>query len=217
MTSLYSPRHRALQEEFETTRLAELLDNGLVHEKISAQEAAFISSRDMFFLSTVDPQGSPTVSYKGGPIGLVRVLDASTLAFPGYDGNGMFYSVGNIDAQGKVGMLFIDFETPNRLRVQGNARLVRDHPLMADYPESRYLILVDVTKIWPNCPRYIHKHKRLETSRYVPAAGEVTPMPAWKRLDFVQDVITPAESAAARQEGLVDMAQYEETVRRGEG
>ncbi len=123
MSSLYSPVHRALQEEFNTTKLAELLDNGWIHEKISDDERQFISTRDMFFLSTVDPQGMPTVSYKGGPTGFVKVLDESTLVFPGFDGNGMFYSVGNIEGQNKVGMLFIDFETPHRVRVQGTAKL----------------------------------------------------------------------------------------------
>lgn len=217
MSSIYSPEHRALQEEFNTTKLAELLDNGWIHEKISPEEAAFIASRDMFFLSTVDPDGSPTVSYKGGSVGMVRVLDESTLVFPGYDGNGMFYSVGNIVGQGKVGMLFIDFETPHRVRVQGNARLVREHALMAEYAEAQYLIFVEVTKIWVNCPRYIHKYKRVETSKYVPQVCDVTPIPTWKRLDMVQDAITPEERALAEQQGLVDLAEYEEKVKRGEG
>ncbi|HZV61223.1 MAG TPA: pyridoxamine 5'-phosphate oxidase family protein [Methylophilaceae bacterium] len=217
MSSIYSPEHRALQEEFNTTKLAELLDNGWIHEKISPEEAAFIASRDMFFLSTVDPDGSPTVSYKGGPVGMVKVLDESTLVFPGYDGNGMFYSVGNIVGQGKVGMLFIDFETPHRVRVQGNAKLVREHALMAEYAEAQYLIFVEVTKIWVNCPRYIHKYKRVETSKYVPKVCDITPIPTWKRLDMVQDAITPEERALAEQQGLVDLAEYEEKVKRGEG
>jgi len=217
MSSIYSPEHRALQEEFNTTKLAELLDNGWIHEKISQEEAEFIASRDMFFLSTVDPDGNPTVSYKGGPVGMVKVLDESTLVFPGYDGNGMFYSVGNIVGQGKVGMLFIDFETPHRVRVQGNARLVREHALMAEYAEAQYLIFVEVTKIWVNCPRYIHKYKRVETSKYVPKVCDVTPIPTWKRLDMVQDAITPDERALAEQQGLVDLAEYEEKVKRGEG
>ncbi|WP_252405354.1 pyridoxamine 5'-phosphate oxidase family protein, partial [Escherichia coli] len=75
----------------------------------------------------------PTVSYKGGGPGFVTVVDAATLAFPGYDGNGMFYSMGNIEGQAKVGLLFIDFETPHRVRVQGHARMLRDDPLMAGY------------------------------------------------------------------------------------
>lgn len=217
MTSLYSPVHRELQEEFKTTKLADLLDNGWIHEKISDDEAKFIGSRDMFFLSTVDPTGMPTVSYKGGPTGFVKVLNESTLVFPGFDGNGMFYSVGNIDSQGKVGMLFIDFETPHRVRVQGTAKLIREHELLAEYTEAKYLIFIDVTKIWVNCPRYIHKYKKLDQSKYVPEACKVTPIPTWKRLDIVQDAITPEEKLIAEQQGLVNINEYEDKVKAGEG
>lgn len=217
MASLYSPVHLDLQEEFNTTKLADLLDNGWIHEKISEDEAKFIGSRDMFFLSTVDPEGMPTVSYKGGSAGFVKVLDESTLVFPGFDGNGMFYSVGNIESQGKVGMLFIDFETPHRVRVQGNAKLVREHALMAEYTEAKYLIFIDVTKIWVNCPRYIHKYKKLDQSKYVPEPCKVTPIPAWKRLDIVQDAITPEEKVIAEQQGLMGINEYEDKVKQGEG
>jgi predicted pyridoxine 5'-phosphate oxidase superfamily flavin-nucleotide-binding protein len=217
MASLYSAEHRELQEEFNTTKLAELLDNGWIHEKIAEDEKQFIGTRDMFFLSTVDPEGMPTVSYKGGPIGFVKVLDDSTLVFPGYDGNGMFYSVGNITGQGKVGMLFIDFETPHRVRVQGTAELIREHALMAEYAEAKYLIFVHVSKIWINCPRYIHKYKKFDQSKYVPEPCKVTPIPAWKRLDMVQDAITPEEKAIAEQQGLIGLDEYEEKVKRGEG
>jgi predicted pyridoxine 5'-phosphate oxidase superfamily flavin-nucleotide-binding protein len=206
-----------LQEEFNTTKLAELLDNGWIHETISDDEKKFISTRDMFFLSTVDPEGMPTVSYKGGPTGFVKVLDESTLVFPGFDGNGMFYSVGNIEASHKVGILFIDFETPHRIRVQGTAELVREHELMAEYTEAKYLIIIKVTKIWVNCPRYIHKYKKINQSKYVPEPCKVTPIPTWKRLDIVQDAITLEEKAIAESEGLVDITEYEAKVKRGEG
>jgi predicted pyridoxine 5'-phosphate oxidase superfamily flavin-nucleotide-binding protein len=166
MGSLYSAAHRALQEEFGTTRLADWLDTDFVHAEIRDEERAFIEARDMFFLSTVDPDGNPTVSYKGGAPGFVRVPDAGTLVFPGYDGNGMFYSVGNIAGQGRVGLLFIDFETPHRLRVQGTARLEREGPLLAAFPEAKYLVRVAVTKVWVNCPRYVHTYRKERSSRY---------------------------------------------------
>lgn len=217
MASIYSPEHRALQEEFQTTKLAELLDNGWIHETISEEEKGFITTRDMFFLSTVDRDGMPTVSYKGGGVGFVKVLDENTLVFPGFDGNGMFYSVGNIDGQGKVGLLFIDFETPHRVRVQGTAKLVREHALMAEYTEAKYLIFVTVSKIWVNCPRYIHKYKKIDQSRYVPEPCKVTPIAEWKRLDMVQDAITPEEKTVAEAQGIINLEQYEDKVKRGEG
>lgn len=216
MASLYSKDHLALQEEFGTTRMGALMDQGIAHDALSDDEIAFISSRDLFFLSTVDPEGMPTVSYKGGPVGFVKALNPTTLVFPGYDGNGMFYSLGNIVGQGKVGLLFIDFETPHRLRVQGTARYERNHPLMAEYPEAKYLVLITVSKIWQNCPRYIHTYKRVATSKYVPGVCEVTPMPAWKRIDIVQDSISDEDQARAAQEGLIDFPSYEAKVKAGD-
>lgn len=216
MDSLYSEAHRALQDDFGTRKLADFLDTHHVQPQIGEPEAGFIGSRDMFFLSTVDPDGNPTVSYKGGPTGFVRVLDANTLAFPGYDGNGMFLSVGNIAGQGKVGLLFIDFETPHRLRVQGTARVERDDPLLPEFPEAKYIVRVAVTKAWVNCPRYVHPHKKLGESRYVPKAECETPLAQWKRLDMVQEVIADEDRARAEKEGVIDFDAYAGKVSRGE-
>jgi len=216
MTSLYSDAHRALQQEFGTTKLAERLDTQWVHETVQEDEAAFIGSRDMFFLSTVDPDGMPTVSYKGGPTGFVKVLDASTLVFPGFDGNGMFYSMGNIEGQAKVGLLFIDFETPHRVRVQGHASLLRDDALMAEYTEAKYLVRVEITKIWVNCPRYIHKYQKLEQNKYVPRPGRETPLAAWKRLDLASDVVSDEDKARVAEAGRLELSEYGALAARGE-
>ena len=170
----------------------------------------------MFFLSTVDPDGHPTVSYKGGPVGLVKVIDEQTLAFPGFDGNGMFLSMGNIAGQAKVGLLFIDFESPHRVRVQGTAQFLREHPVMAEYAEAQYLVLITVTKIWVNCPRYIHKYKRVDASKYVPQPCKTTPLASWKRLGMVQDVLADSDRQRAEQEGLIELLEYEERVGRGD-
>ena len=123
MDPLYGKNHRLLQEKFDTTRLADRVASLIVHDKVTAEEKAFIESRDCFFLSTIDHLGRPTCSHTGGDPGFVRVVDEGTLAFPWYDGNGMFYSAGNILGDGKVGILFIDFEHPHRIRLQGTARL----------------------------------------------------------------------------------------------
>lgn len=217
MTSLYSEEHRRLQQEFGTTKLADLLDTGWVHETIADAERDFIGSRDMFFLSTVDPDGNPTVSYKGGPVGVVKVIDEKTLAFPGFDGNGMFYSMGNIAGQARIGLLFIDFESPHRVRVQGTAQLLREHPVMAEYAEAQYLVLITVSKIWVNCPRYIHKYKRVDSSKYVPQPCKTTPLASWKRLDLVQDALSDDDRRRAEQEGVIELPEYEQQVARGEG
>lgn len=216
MDSLYSEAHRALQDEFGTRKLADFLDAHHVQTAIDAQAQAFIESRDMLFLSTVDPEGNPTVSYKGGAPGFVRVLDPNTLVFPGYDGNGMFLSMGNIAGQGKVGLLFIDFETPHRIRVQGRASVLRDDPLRDSFPEAQYVVRVDVAKIWVNCPRYIHTYRKEAGSRYVPKAECETPLAVWKRLDMVQDVIADEDRTRAEREGVLDLDAYGAKLAKGE-
>ena len=216
MASLYHDEHRALQERFDTVKLATLLDEGWVHAAIQPQERDFIQSRDMFFLSSVDPDGHPTVSYKGGPVGFVHVVDDTTIVFPGYDGNGMFLSMGNIQGQGKVGLLFIDFQSPNRLRVQGTARLVTEGRLLERWDEAQYAVSVEVAKVWVNCPRYIHRYEKVDESRYVPRAGRRTPLASWKRLDFVQDALPEPDHARAAEEGVIGIEEYQANVARGE-
>ena len=146
MSRLYGPIHRSLQDRFDTRRLADNVETRVVLTEIPPEHKAFIESRDMFFLSTVDHQGRPTVSYKGGDPGFVRVLDSKTIAFPCYDGNGMFYSMGNLLGNSQVGMLFINFEKPHRLRVQGVASVDDNDPLLNQYAEAQLVVRVMVTE-----------------------------------------------------------------------
>jgi len=177
MSKLYGEQHRDFQDNFETRKLADTVEGVIVHSEISDEEKAFIESRDMFFLSTVDHLGRPSVSYKGGETGMVRVLDEHTLAFPSYDGNGMYLSAGNISINNKIGMLFIDFEKPHRLRIYGEASVSKDDPLLDEYNDAQLIIRVKPTEIWINCPRYIHKYQRVESSEYVPQKDEEAPLP----------------------------------------
>ncbi|MEM9384441.1 MAG: pyridoxamine 5'-phosphate oxidase family protein [Pseudomonadota bacterium] len=217
MSKLYADEHRALQDRFDSRRMADLMEGGLVHDALTDQEQAYIATRDMFFLSTIDPHGRPTVSYKGGNPGFVRIVDPATLAFPCYDGNGMFYSMGNLARTAKVGLLFIDFETPHRLRVQGGAHIVDESPILREFPEAQFMVQVSIEEIWVNCPRYIHPHKRVETSRYVPQEGQPTPIPAWKRIDFVQEALPTQDQGKAEEAGgLIEQEEYEALVGKGE-
>lgn len=189
MSDIYHNGNRDLQNHFDSKKLADRVSDIIVHEEITEQERDFITSRDMFFISTVDEQGRPTVSYKGGEVGFVRVLDEKTIAFPGYDGNGMFLTAGNISLNHEVGLLFIDLEQPQRLRLHGTATVAVDDPLLAEYIDAHYIIRITVRNLFLNCPRYIHRYKKLEQSEYIPKKGCVAPTPDWKKLDVVQDVL----------------------------
>lgn len=199
MSEFYSAASRDLQDRFDTRRLADRLVEVTVLDRFTPEDRAFIESRDMFFLATVNAAGEPACSYKGGDPGFVSILDERTLAFPNYDGNGMYMSMGNVVESRAVGMLFIDFERQRRTRVDGTAELVDDHPLLARYPGAQFMVVVTVRSVYPNCARYIHKYALVERSAYVPRGTVPPPVPGWKRTDWASDVL-PANDPA-RQGG----------------
>jgi hypothetical protein len=195
MPPLYSPAARALQDQFDTRRLADRLAEVKVHDRFTPEDRAFVERLDMFFLATVDAAGQPTCSYKGGDPGFVTIIDDRTLAFPNYDGNGMYLSMGNVDATHRVGLLFIDFERQRRMRVDGTAERAVDDPLVERYPGAQFVVRVHADRIYPNCPRYIHKYQLVERSAFVPHAGMEPPIPGWKQTDWARDVLPAGDPA----------------------
>src|SRR5438445_11101236 len=117
MSDFYHEGNRGLQDRFDTRRLADRIEERLVVDRIGEADKAFIESLDMFFLATADDAGLPNCSYKGGEPGFVRVIDEHTVAFPNYDGNGMYLSMSNLRVNAAVGMLSIDFERAHRMRL----------------------------------------------------------------------------------------------------
>jgi predicted pyridoxine 5'-phosphate oxidase superfamily flavin-nucleotide-binding protein len=192
---LYHEGNRRLQDAFDTRRLADRLEELKVRDHIDEGDRAFIEGLDMFFLATADAEGRPSCSYKGGDPGFVRVLDERTIAFPDYDGNGMFLSLGNALVNPEVGLLFVSFERRRRLRLNGTASIDADDPLLASWPEARSVVRVRVREVFPNCPRYIHHYALVERSRFVPHAEEETPVPDWKRTDWASDVLPAGDPA----------------------
>ena len=181
MTEMYHDGNRQLQDKFDTRRMANLMAERVVGDSISEDDKAFIESRDMFFLATSDPEGHPNCSYKGGDPGFVRVIDEHTIAFPNYDGNGMYLSMGNVLQHGHVGILFIDFEQQSRMRLNGVASIDENDPLMAECPGAQFIVRVRANEVFGNCPRYIHKYQLVERSKYVPREACETPDPDWKK------------------------------------
>lgn len=200
MSQLYGPTHRALQQRHGTERLADRLE-AMAHPEFDDRDRAFVSEAALFFLSTVDDHGRPTVSYKGGAPGFVRITGPGELAFPSYDGNGMFLSLGNVAAHPDVGLLFIDFASPRRLRVQGKARLSPDDPLLADYPGADLVVHVAIETIFVNCGRYIHPVQPLGLSRHVPDAQGRQPLPSWKRIAPLAETLDDADRRAVAEAG----------------
>ncbi len=197
MALQYHEGQRELQDRFDTRRLADRL-GGVAADHLTDELAAFVSARDMFFLATTDADGYPDCSYKGGAPGFVRVIGGDTLAFPCYDGNGMFRTLGNIAVNPRVGLLFVDFEGGSRLRVNGEAAIHHESELTASYPGAICSVTVRTTAVFPNCRRYVHEYRKVSDSPFVPAAGEDPPVPDWKlepRFDGTPPAGDPAHDA----------------------
>ena len=149
MADRYHEGNRQLQDRFDTRRLADRIEERIRRDRFDEDDRAFIEARDMFFLATADEHGQPQCSYKGGDPGFVRVVDEHTLAFPSYDGNGMYLSLGNVLLNPQVGMLFVDFASPKRLRVNGNASIDEDDPLLAAFTDAQLVVRVRATDVLP--------------------------------------------------------------------
>lgn len=193
MTIMYHEGNRRLQDEFQSRKIADRLEEKLTRTKFTEEDKAFIESRPLFFLATADADGRPDCNHKGGMPGFVRVAAPDELVFPDYDGNGMFKSLGNISVNPAVGMLFIDFEKPKRLRVNGTATVSRDDPLLAHTVGAQLIVRVKARAIFPNCPRYIPKMQIVEPSIYAPQPGVEFPEPAWKNFPHFAPVIHPRQ------------------------
>jgi predicted pyridoxine 5'-phosphate oxidase superfamily flavin-nucleotide-binding protein len=216
MSRLYGEQQRVLQDEFGTRQLADRVEQLACKTEFDEETKAFIEARDMFFLATVDHQGRPTVSYKGGDPGFVKIIDSTTLVFPSYDGNGMFLSMGNIAQSRQVGLLFISFERPHRIRVQGTASLLRDDPLLSLYKEADLIVRVQLSELWQNCPRYVHRYQKESPSRYVPREACETPLAEWKRLEAIQDVLPARDAVKAQAVGTIGAKEWADKVKSGD-
>jgi predicted pyridoxine 5'-phosphate oxidase superfamily flavin-nucleotide-binding protein len=186
---LYHDGMRRLQDARETRPIADRLEQVTVRRAFTAEDRAFIERSPMFFIATADAQGRPDCSYKGGVPGFVRVFDDTTLAIPDYDGNGMYRTWGNVVANPHVGLLFIDFEKPKRIRVNGLASVSADDPLMTQCPGAVFIVRLKAGRIFPNCPRYVHTMKMVDESVYSPREGYAPPVPAWKTFDVFKDAL----------------------------
>jgi len=194
--AMYGPGARDLQDQFDSRRLADRLATLTVHDELSDDDSALVEAQSTVWISTVDAEGWPDVSYKGGDAGFVRVASPTELRIPSYDGNGMMRTMGNIADTGRVGLLFTDQARPWRMRVQGTARISVDADDVAAFHGALALIIVTVARVFPNCGRYIHPPDAV--SEFVPRDGHEPPTPEWKTYDVISDAL-PADDPARRR------------------
>lgn len=189
---MFHDGNRQLQDRFASRRIADRLEEKLTRTAFTVDDKAYIESCPYFFIATVDAEGRPDCSFKGGMPGFVRVTGDSELAFPDYDGNGMFKSLGNLLVNANVGLLFIALhDKPKRLRVNGSARVLHDDPLLAETVGAQLIVRVQARAIFPNCPRYIPEMQMTGPSLYTPQPKCDPPEPRWKEFDDFKDYVPP--------------------------
>ena len=191
---MYHEGKRKLQDKFDSRRISDRLEEKLMRTEFTADDKQYIESLPYFFLATADAKGRPDCSFKGGTPGFVRITGPSEIAFPDYDGNGMFKSLGNVLVNSSVGVLFIAMHgKPRRLRVNGEARVSRSDHLLSETIGAQLIVRVAVRAIFPNCPRYIPSMQLIEPSTYVPRAGGDVQEPAWKGFADFKDYVHPRQ------------------------
>jgi predicted pyridoxine 5'-phosphate oxidase superfamily flavin-nucleotide-binding protein len=192
-SAMFHEGNRRLQDQFDSRRISDRLEQ-FSRKEFAPDDQAFIESAPYFFLATADAKGRPDCSYKGGMPGFVTVTGPSELAFPDYDGNGMFKSLGNILANADVGLLFIAMHgKPQRLRVNGTATVSCQDPLLASTVGAQMIVRVTARVIFPNCPRYIPDMQLVDPSVYAPRPGCDPPEPAWKNFESFKDYMHPRQ------------------------
>ncbi len=184
---LYGEGARSLQDRLDTRRLADALANHTMHVELTDDDVALIEAQSTVWLSTVDADGWPDVSYKGGDVGFVAIASPTELRIPMYDGNGMQRTMGNIVDTGRVALLFIDTSRPWRMRLHGTATVSTDAADLEGHPGAHAMVIVSLTRIFPNCGRYIHQGEQI--SEFVPDEQGDAPIPDWKRLDGIYEVL----------------------------
>ena len=103
---------------------ARMAEGAAHHDVIGPNEAAFISERDSFYMATVSETGWPYIQHRGGPPGLIRVLDEKTIGFADFRGNRQYVSVGNLENDDRVALILMDYPNRARLKILGRARLI---------------------------------------------------------------------------------------------
>ena len=191
--SMFHDGHRTLQDRYDGRRLADALETHRRLETFGPEEVAFIQSAEFFFLATAHGD-SVDCSFKGGPKGFVTVTGPTALEWQDLDGNSMYRSLGNILKSGRAGLLFIRMDgAQERLRVNGRAEVLHDHPRLADYPGAKMMVRLEADEIFPNCPRYIPDLAGAAPSEFLPEKGAPLKKPYWKDFPFIRGILSKSD------------------------
>ncbi len=192
--TVFTPSVKAAQEANGSRRAyARHEGAGREPDRLTELEAAFIASRDSFYMATVGEGGWPYIQHRGGPPGFVKVLSESALGLADFRGNRQYVSIGNLNHDGRAALFFMDYARRARLKLLGRARTVdlgAEPALAAAMVDAGYDakvergLVIEVEAFDWNCPRHI-------TPRYT--LGEIAPT-----IDSLKTRIAELEAALAR-------------------
>ncbi|MFA6052607.1 MAG: pyridoxamine 5'-phosphate oxidase family protein [Methylobacter sp.] len=177
--SLYGSREK--NSRFESAQDA--------RNRLTDQEAEFITQRDSFYQATVSETGWPYVQHRGGPKGFLKVLDERTIGFADFRGNVQYLSVGNLNANNRISLILMDYTNRQRLKIWGRARIVHDSEapdLIAQLEVPSYRarvergIVIHVEAYDWNCPQHITpRYSRAEVDQLMaPLLEEISELKA---------------------------------------
>jgi uncharacterized protein len=179
--SFFSESSRALQDKFDSRRIADRITGLRRKSQFDEWEFSVIEDAQFFFIASASKDGRPDCSIKSGDKGFVKIIKPNCLLFPDYDGNGMFRTLGNVIENPYVGMLFLELTGDRRkLRVNGIASISEDVQLLNQFPGSKLVIRITAFDVFPNCPRYAPKIEVKENSIYLPNLSGERVEPPWK-------------------------------------
>ncbi|SCZ60421.1 hypothetical protein SAMN04488118_10483 [Epibacterium ulvae] len=193
---MFGEGSRTLQDRYNARKVADLINKATKVTNFDDDQFGyrdFIAESTYFFLATSAGENTDC-SFKGGPKGFVKITGSNTLVFPDFDGNRMYKSLGNIEDNPNIGMLFMRFEAEEgkrylRVRINGTAQVHDDHPRLTEFPGAKRLVEVTTHHIYLNCPRYIPEMKLVEASAHIPKEGEDQPVPAWKSKPGIKEAL----------------------------
>ncbi|MFT5661485.1 MAG: putative pyridoxine 5'-phosphate oxidase superfamily flavin-nucleotide-binding protein [Sulfurimonas sp.] len=149
------------QTKYGTLQIASMILTATDTARMSKPVRELISKSSYFFLATASKEGKPNMNYKGGEVGFVHVVDETTIVFPDYDGNGILHGISDMMDNPNIAMLFIDFNTSLRFKVNGIATIIDSKEEVAKYLDYKgfdyapRLIKVDVKYVLGNCSKNI--------------------------------------------------------------
>lgn len=187
----FTPNVRAMQEQYgSATAYAGFLGDDVQRgDRLGPDEIAFIAGIDGFFQATVSEANWPYVQFRGGPVGFVKVLDDSTIAYADFRGNRQYLSAGNLTGNDRIALVLVDYPSRRRLKVWGRAKLVdaKDDPgLIEQIHDPSYrakperAVVITLAAIDWNCPQHIPQRFTVEEleQRLAPLREEMADLKA---------------------------------------